>query len=203
MPCILYAGSHYQRPHVTKYLHGRMRDSRHFAQFFDSNEGLLACLCKFVADAAKLDATSLLIITQEHQRALEDQLRVLGTQPDPLISSYRLIIVDARATLANVMNRHRMDQYRFHDVIGTLITQAAARGQPVTVFSEFPALLIQDGHEQAIMKLEDLWNELSRHQVFAVTCAYPDGYFAREQRRRTLDHLCALHSHVVRVDGQS
>lgn len=192
---------HYGRPNVTEYLHGRMSDSRHFAQFFDSNEKLLASLCNFVADAVKLDATPLLIITQEHQRALEDRLRVLGNDPDSLSASYRLIIVDARATLNKVTHRHRMDQYRFHDVLGTLIIQAAARGQPVRVFSEFPALLIQDGHDQAILKLEDLWNELGRHQIFTVTCAYPDGYFAREHRRRMMDHICALHTDVIRTDA--
>jgi len=180
-----------------------MSDSRHFAKFFDSNEKLLASLCTFVSDAVKVNATPLLIITQEHQRALEDRLRVLGSDPDTLIASYRLIIVDAHATLAKVTHRHRIDQYRFHDVLGTLITQAAARGQPVSVFSEFPALLIQDGHEQIIVKLEDLWNELSRHQVFTVTCAYPEGYFARAHRRRTLDHICALHTHVIRSNTKS
>jgi hypothetical protein len=186
-----------------KYLHGRMSDSRHFAQFFDSNERLLECLCKFVSDAVSLNATPLLIVTQEHQRALEDRLRVLGNEPDALMASYRLIIVDACAMLAKITHRHRVDQYRFHDVLGTLITQAAARGQPVSVFSEFPALLIQDGHEQTIIKLEELWNELSRHQTFTVTCAYPDGFFAREQRRRVLDHICALHSHVIPTDPTS
>jgi len=193
---------HSQRPRVTEHPHGRMTDSRHFVQFFDSNERVLSCLCKFVSDSVKVDYTPLLIITQEHQRALEDRLRVLGKDPDTLMASYRLIIVDARDTLAKVTHRHRIDQYRFHEVLGTLITQAAARGQPVSVFSEFPALLIQDGHEQLIMKLEDLWNELSRHQIFTVTCSYPDGFFARESRRRMLDHICALHSHVIRADAQ-
>jgi hypothetical protein len=180
-----------------------MSDSRHFAKFFDSNDRLLSCLCTFVSDSVDINSTPLLIITQEHQRALEDRLRVLGNDPDALIASYRLVIVDARATLTKIMHRHRMDQYRFHDVLGTLITQTAARGQPVSVFSEFPALLIQDGHEQAIIKLEELWNELSRHQTFTLTCAYPDGYFARENRRRTLDHICALHTQVEPTEATS
>jgi DcmR-like sensory protein len=184
------------------YPHSRMRDSGHFAKFFDSNEKLLSALCEFVLDAAKDDATCLLLITTEHQRALEDRLRVQAHDPDALTASYRLVIVDGHTTLCKVMNRHRVDQYRFHDVLGTLITQAAARGQPVRIFSEFPGLLIQDGHEQAIVKLEDLWNELSRHQSFAVTCAYPAGYFAREHRRRTFDHVCALHTHTAPADGQ-
>jgi hypothetical protein len=174
-----------------------MRDSGHFAQFFDSNEMLLASLCKFVLDAMSVDATCLLLLTQEHQNALLNRLRVQGSDPDALISSYRVVIVDARSILEKITHRHRMDQYRFHDVLGTLITQAKARGQPVYVFNELAALLVQDGRESSIVKLEDLWNELSRHQTFTVHCAYPLGFFARPQRRRTLDHICALHSHVI------
>ncbi|HEU4601655.1 MAG TPA: MEDS domain-containing protein [Steroidobacteraceae bacterium] len=174
-----------------------MRDSAHLAQFFDSNEKLLDALCKFVVEAANVDATGLLLVTPEHQRALQDCLRLAGHDPDALIASYRLIVVDAHVTLAKTMHRHRVDQYRFHDILGTLITQASARGQPVRIFSEFAALLIQDGHESAIVKLEDLWNELSRHQVFAVTCAFPAGFFARDHRRRTLDHVCARHTKVL------
>ena len=89
------------------------------------------------------------------------------------------------------------DQQRFHSNVGLLIRQAAARGQPVRIFGEMVAVLATMGRMDAAIRLEELWNELSRQEDFALFCGYPAAAFRSDHRLRS--RVCALHDHVISI----
>ena len=62
-------------------------------------------------------------------------------------------------------------------------------------FGEMVALLWAQGHSDATVRLEHLWNALIHDQGMALFCAYPR-IGATRDLRDALDEVCALHSKV-------
>jgi PAS domain S-box-containing protein len=59
------------------------------------------------------------------------------------------------------------------------------------------ALLWAEGKPQAAIRLEQLWNELSKVQSFSLRCAYPISGFPRETHGKPFLEICAEHSAVI------
>ena len=119
----------------------------------------------------------------------------MGLNPDALAAEYRYIALDVHLILLSFMSDEGPDQQRFHQNMGLLMRQAASRGQPVRVFGEMVSLLAEDGQVQAAIRLEELWNELSRHQNFTLFCAYRMGPLLNDIKTQTL--IRAIHSHAL------
>jgi hypothetical protein len=174
-----------------------MRDSDHFVQFFDTDESLVRTTTAFVSEGLRQSCTCIVLATAEHRVSVEQQLQAQGLNPAALAADYQYIALDARLMLATFMVNGRPDQHRFHHNLGLLLVQAASRGQPVWVYGEMVALLAQAGHVDAIVQLEELWNELSRQQSFVLMCGYPRDAFGHPPLAAKYQHICAIHSRVA------
>jgi hypothetical protein len=70
-------------------------------------------------------------------------------------------------------------------------------------FGEMVAILWANGHCDAAVRLEQLWNELARRHSFTLRCAYPSDGFANEKDRDYLTRICAEHNHIVSSDSRN
>ena len=172
-----------------------MNHAAHFVQFFDADDRLVRGVSRFIGEGLESNCTCIAIGTSEHREAIAAELRRRGLDPVSLEAEYRYISLDARHLLSIFMRHGQPDQQLFHQAMGQLIRQAAARGQPVRVFGEMVAVLAAENRRDAVIRLEELWNELSRHHSFTLFCAYPVTAFAGDLRSQTL--VCAIHGHVV------
>lgn len=172
-----------------------MTPPAHAVQVFDSDDRLVLAVSRYLAEGLCAGCTCIVLVSIEHREGIEAQLRAMALNPDELASEYRYVSVDARLALASFMSENRLDPQRFHQNMGLLIRQAASRGQPVRILDELVALLALDGKTGEAVRLEELWNELSRHHNFTRLCAYPREVFAQDPK--LLKRVCALHSHVI------
>jgi hypothetical protein len=172
-----------------------MTHSAHFVQFFDVDEDLIDAVSRFVHEGIEADWTCVVLATSSHRERIATQLQSMGLNPAALAAEYRYIALDADLILLSFMSEDGPDQQRFHQNMGLLMRQAASRGQPVRVFGEMVGILTEDGRAKCAMRLEELWNELSRQQNFTLFCAYPTAPLTNDTRTRTL--IRALHSHIV------
>jgi hypothetical protein len=172
-----------------------MNHAAHFVQFFEADDRLVRGVSRFIGEGLESSCTCVSIATPEHRARIDEQLRGRGLDPAALEADYRYIPLDAAETLAKLTRNGVLDQQLFHEVMGLLVRQAACRGQPVRVFGEMVAVLAGVGRRDAVIRLEELWNELSRHHSFTLYCAYPLSAFAGDLRSQTL--VCAIHGHVV------
>jgi hypothetical protein len=172
-----------------------MNHAAHFVQFFEADDRLVRGVSRFLGEGLESSCTCVSIATPEHRARIDQHLRERGLDPAALEADYRYISLDAGETLAKITRDGVLDQERFHEAMGLLVRQAAARGQPVRIFGEMVAVLADDGRRDAVILLEELWNELSRHHSFTLYCAYPLSAFAGDLRSQTL--VCAIHGHVV------
>jgi hypothetical protein len=149
----------------------------------------------FVRDSLEAGGTCIVVATGAHRAAIAARLTALGLDPAAFAAAYRYISVDAALTLQKFMLESGPDPQRFHQHLGLLLRQAAAGGRPVHVYGEMVGLLAERGQMSAVIRLEELWNELSRYHTFRLFCGYPEAPFAADERSRA--QVCATHGHVV------
>lgn len=177
-----------------------MSQSAHIVQFFSSDAEYVRAAGRYLCEGLLADDTCVAVATTEHHRQLDAHLLEAGLNAAALSAEYRYIPLQAEPTLQAFFDaRDGVDHERFHRQFNLLMSQAAARGQPVRIFGEMVSLLAEQGHPAAAIKLEELWNELSRHHNFTLFCSYKDSPFTQNPRYRKLLH--GLHSHVIGADA--
>lgn len=174
-----------------------MRDQGHYVQFFDGDDNFVRATGRFIQEGIESGCTCIVAATLQHREGIEAQLRESGLDPATLASEYRYIALDARSTLDAFMQDGKLDSQRFHSDMGLLMRQAASRGQPVYIVGELVSLLVQDGLATMAIRLEELWNELSRHHHFTLLCGYIRTSFTNPTNSKIFDQICAIHSHVI------
>lgn len=172
-----------------------MTSAAHFVKFYEADDNLIDAVSRFVHEGIVADGTCVVLATSAHRELIGARLQGMGLNPDALAAEYRYIALDVHLILLSFMSDEGPDQQRFHQNMGLLMRQAASRGQPVRVFGEMVSLLAEDGQVQAAIRLEELWNELSRHQNFTLFCAYRMGPLLNDIKTQTL--IRAIHSHAL------
>ncbi|HJR78033.1 MAG TPA: response regulator [Nitrospiraceae bacterium] len=175
-----------------------IHESDHLVQFYEQDAFLVEQAVNFITAPSESDHTGIIIATQPHHEAMQQRLAASLTGQPASSSRRRIIALDARATLEEIMVLGHPHQGRFTDLIGRLIDQATQGGsKPVRVFGEMVALLWADGKHDAALQLEELWNQLGAVHRFSLLCAYPIQGFSRSEDTVRFAGICGLHS-VVR-----
>jgi len=172
-------------------------DHGHFVQFYEEESGLLQSLTEFLQHGLETGAGALVIATANHLEQLERELRGRGIDVAAVKSRQQLIVLEASAALARIMH-HRAPQWsRFIELVGPIIAQLRRRYPRVIAFGEMVALLWRDGHHQAALQLEALWNEFGQREQFLLYCAYPLPKRASAADLRDFEQVCAQHGRVI------
>lgn len=173
----------------------------HTVQFYGDDSFLLDGLSRFIGSALGAGDASIVIATKPHREGLEQRLRARGLDLTVAAHQGSYISLDAAETLAKFMVEGWPDAKRFHEVVGSVITQARVVSrtdhQRIAAFGEMVALLWAEGKSEAAIRLEQLWNDLARTQEFHLHCAYPIAFFYEESHAELISKICAEHSHVI------
>ncbi|HEX7011400.1 MAG TPA: MEDS domain-containing protein [Steroidobacteraceae bacterium] len=170
----------------------------HLVQLFDSEACLIQGVTRFLREGFETGCTCIALATQSRRQRLDDALQAAGLDPVELAAQYRYIALDAHTTLAGFLTGGKLDPQRFHRNMGLLVTQAAARGQPVRIYGDLVALLADEGRVETALQLEDLWNELSRYRTFTLLCAYRCEALGCNVRHHAV--VRAVHNHVLTAE---
>jgi len=121
---------------------------------------------------------------------------------DAALSSRRLVLRDARKTLASFLVDGKPDWQRFQGEIGGLLSSVPTPdGVPVRAYGEMVDLLWRDGESKEAIRLEEFWNDLHHTHSFDLLCAYVMGNFDKEASRQDFDEVCALHSRAAPAES--
>ena len=69
----------------------------------------------------------------------------------------------------------------------------------VTIFGEMAGLLMQDGHLEASVRLEQIWSELTGTLPYLTICSYPTR-MVRDEHPDVWMAVCAEHSAVCHAE---
>jgi MEDS: MEthanogen/methylotroph, DcmR Sensory domain len=177
----------------------------HAVQFYGKDSFLLDELSRFIGAALGAGDAAVVIATKAHRDGLAQRLQSLGLDVTRAFEQGRYLSLDAAETLAKFMRGNWPDAALFTDVIGSVMSQAAAAAGGTTphiaAFGEMVALLWAQGNPEAAVRLERLWNGLAKTYPFSLRCAYPMSGFDREDHSDAFLKICAEHSHVIPVES--
>lgn len=157
-------------------------------------------LSKFLRDGLTAGQPLIVIATADHRAALTARMIEDGLRPDQFERrGGGLWLLDARETLDTFMVDGQPDAELFRANVGGLI--AAARGPRPTAlvraYGEMVDVLWKDGHAEAAIRLEVLWNALAATEHFTLLCTYAIGNFYKQTSGFDIGDVCHVHTHVL------
>lgn len=177
----------------------------HAVQFYEDDAFLLGELVRFVGSALGAGDAVIVLATRPHREGLAERLAASGLDLALVTRQGRYVALDAAETLAKITWDGRLDAERFSELVGSLITRAAAAATSsparVALFGELVALLYADGKPEAAIRLEQLWNDLAQTHHFQLLCGYPLSYFTRGEDGGPIARICAEHTHVIPTES--
>ena len=170
----------------------------HEAGFYSDERYLLDQLTQFVGDALRAGNAAIVVATESHRNSLLERLQVHGSDIRTAIEQGRYILLDAAEALSTFMVNDLPDPVRFFNLLGDLIAIAAeaAKGGRVAVFGECVDLLSEQGKAEAVIRLEHLWNEISKSYDVDILCGYHLGTIQGGMDNHIFQRICAEHSAV-------
>lgn len=173
---------------------------KHFVRLYDDDRALTDFVAQFVESGLGAGGAAIVVATPDHMKVVVSELEHAGIDLKRAIAARRLTLLDARSTLDALMLDGMPDPKRFRTVIMDVLLPAMDGSTNVRTFGEMVDLLWQDGNPRAALQLERLWNELAVEHEFALLCGYRDRPRARPSDE-PFAHVCRLHSHVVKSNG--
>lgn len=172
----------------------------HCLQFYEDDSVLLDHLADFLTTALA-DGACLVIATASHASGLSKRLWDRRIDVAGVVQNQRLILLDAKKTLARFMINGSPRRDLFFRVIESEVQRAKQALGPasgkIAAFGEIVAVLWDEGNYEAAIELEELWNELIPLHGIVLRCAYPMRAFAGENRQELFHQVCGQHSHVI------
>jgi PAS domain S-box-containing protein len=173
----------------------------HVVQLYADDNFLVDVLSRFIGGAVAVGDPAVLIATKPHRSDLEKRLSANGLDTSQAAMRGRYLVLDATDTLPEIMVNGRVDEKRFNDMIGGVLTRARSHAgypeRPIAVFGELVALLWAEGKLLEAIRLEQLWNDLAKNHSFSLLCAYPISGFSDVRHSEPFLTICGQHSSVV------
>ena len=121
----------------------------HVVQLYSDDGLLLDMLCRFIGGAMAVGDGALIVATREHHEGLLARMKARGLDPSNAIAQGRFVQLNAEEVLPRFMVDGRVDDARFMEIIGAVLTQVRgeceSKDSRIAVFGELVALLWAEG----------------------------------------------------------
>jgi DNA-binding NarL/FixJ family response regulator len=171
---------------------------RHDVVFCSNDAVLIGAFSRFIAGELRKGNTVVAAVTAAHERRLQSSLEASHVDVALAIRQQRYLPVNVSALLAKATVNGRPDPSRYLDVAGDLLTdvirRATDRHARVAACGEGTATFWSQGHVEAAIHIEHLWDEFAMSRQMDILCAYP--LAARDESVPVVRRLCAEHTAV-------
>lgn len=168
----------------------------HFVQIYEADDVFMDTLTGFMSGGLAEGHAVVVIATPAHRRELDKRLGAMGFNLTAAKYRDQYISLDAHETLAKFMVDGWPDERLFKEVIGDILDRARRDNRKLRAFGEMVAVLWAEGRCGATVRLEHLWHQLCRAELFSLFCAYPKAGFT-ESPSDSIAKVCAAHSKVL------
>src|SRR5882762_1498892 len=173
----------------------------HVVQLYSDDGLLLDVLCRFIGGAMAVGDGALIVATRGHHEGLLARMKARGLDPSNAIAQGRFVQLNAEEVLPRFMVDGRVDDARFMEIIGAVLTQVRgayeSKNSRIAVFGELVALLWAEGKPHEAIRVEQLWNDLARNHEFSLLCAYPMTGFDNDRHIEPFLKVCYEHSGIL------
>jgi DNA-binding NarL/FixJ family response regulator len=186
--------------HVPMGDHAAATTHCHEATFYADDASVVDGYARFIESALKSGNAVIVVVTEAHRTSLLPRLEADGVNVAATIEQGSCITVDAADALSRLTVNDTPDPVRCAKVIGDLIIEAAkgVKGEHgrVVVCGEIAPTLLSKGNAEGAVKLEHIWDEITRGYGVHTMCGYLSSAFPDKERSPILERICAEHSAV-------
>ena len=169
-------------------------NGNHVVSYYVTEQSLVESLCNYIR-AGEEHGDMCIVIARSTviNKLYRDYLAKTGSS----LSDSGQMVFRAEVILDEIMHDGVVDRKKFFNVLGGLIDQADTSGQPVRIHSEIVTLLWEQGHHEAAIAIEKLWNELADRHTFSLYCSYPHGLFIDHDEHNDISQTHNLTTHAL------
>jgi hypothetical protein len=169
----------------------------HIVQFYDQEGDLPRAVGDYLSAAVIAGQVAVVIATEAHRRAFEAEMAGAGVDTAQARRDGSVIWLDASDLLSRFVREGQVDPDGFHNVVGSVVREAAETGREIKAYGEMVALLWDAGHVLGAIELEKLWNGLAIELSFSLFCAHHIHSVAGEEHADAPHEVCRLHTAVL------
>ena len=171
---------------------------RHHVVFCSTDAILIGAFSRFIAGELGEGNAVVAVVTAAHERSLQSSLEASYVDVALAIRQQRYIPVNVSELLAKATVNGCPDPLRYLDAAGDLLTDVTRRATDhharVAVCGEGVSILWSQGHIEAAIQLEHLWDAMAMSRQMDILCAYP--LAVRDESVPAVRRLCAEHTAV-------
>jgi DNA-binding NarL/FixJ family response regulator len=180
--------------------HGAAITHSHEVAFYADDSSVVDGYARFIESSLKGGNAVIVVVTESHRASLIPRLEADDVNVAAAIEQGRYIPLDAADTLSRLTVNDIPDPARCTKVVGDLIMGAAkgvrgANGRLV-VCGEIAPTLLSKGNGEGAIKLERLWDEITRGYGVHTLCGYLSSAFPHHEADPVFQRICAEHSAV-------
>lgn len=173
---------------------------RHEVAFYPDDAAFVDGFARVTEAALKVGNAVIVVATEPHRVGILERLRANAIDVDAALKKGSYIELDAPETLSTLMI-HDLYPVRCAKIVGDLILKASKGVQGehprVAICGECAPTLLAEGNVEAAIRLEHLWNEVTRNYNADTLCGYLWSAFPRKESIPIFERICAEHSAVV------
>jgi len=173
---------------------------RHEVAFYADDTSVVDGYARFIESALKSGNAVIVVVTEFHRASLIPRLEAGGVDVAAAIEQGNYIPLESTDTLSSLMVDDTLDPVRCTQLVGDLITGAAkgVKGEHarVVVCGEIAPILLSKGNAEEAIKLERIWDEITKGYGVDTLCGYLSSAFLDKENSPILERICAEHSAV-------
>jgi hypothetical protein len=170
----------------------------HAVQFYSDEKNLFEAAASFLGQGFIEARPVLIVATGRHTAGILDNLRERMIDVKRAQRLGKLVALDAERMIETVVTGDAPDAQKLEESVGAVMTSMAKSCGPglrVQLYGEGVNVLWKQGRYDAAIRLEVLWNTISRRYPVASLCGYAMRNFLNETM--LFDEVCRQHSHVM------
>ena len=172
----------------------------HEVGFYADESSVLDGYARFIESSLRRGNVVIVIVTDSHRARLLLKLEADGVDVPEAFEQGRYIPLNAVDTLSRLVVNDMPDPVRCMKVVRDLIMGAANGLQGATrrvaVCGEIAPTLLSKGNAEGAIKLERLWDEITRGYGIHTLCGYLSSAFPHQEADPVFQRICAEHSAV-------
>ena len=173
---------------------------RHEVAFYEDDPSVVDGYARFIESALKTGSAVIVVVTESHRARLVPRLEADGVDVAAVIKQGSYIPLDAADALSRLTVNDMPDPVRCARVVGDLIRGAAkgVKGEHVRVVfcGEIAPTLLSKGNAEGAIKLEHLWDGITRGYAVDTLCGYLRSRFLSKESSPIFERICAEHTAV-------
>lgn len=173
---------------------------RHEVAFYPDDQAYVTGLSRLIKSVLSVGNIAILVATEPHRAGILQKLRADFVDVDAGLNNGSFIALDAHETLSKFMVDGMPDANRCAQIVGDLVTNVTkGKGRNhsrVAFCGECAPTLLAQGNVEAAIRVEHLWDEITRNYDADTLCGYLESVVPVSQDSSVFQRICAEHSAI-------